>query len=288
MTQVVSLDSLPDLPQVAVLRRAVEHLAADTNVRAVWLGGSFAVGSADRFSDVDLRIAVNTSHLSQWRALDCTSIFGQDRLGGIFLPFGDEAFLHHLVLEDGTIFDFFVQTTERQNPEHAIKVLSCRDEAFAGLLEDFERPISAQMPLAQPQTLLELIIEFWMNSHKHRKVMARGLPMLAAIGVQLERMTLMRLWYALLSGRDAGGRPSIHGLSAATGEIEHHMGKGAMGIFGMPLRDEQEVCRAIEADRDEVARVGRLLATREKFDYPEMLEKKVKKGWDEMRNEMER
>ncbi len=52
------LASLPDLPQVKYIHHAAQALGPRQGVQALWLGGSFARGDADRFSDVDMRIAV--------------------------------------------------------------------------------------------------------------------------------------------------------------------------------------------------------------------------------------
>ena len=272
-------DTSADLPQTAVLQSVVERLKNDEQVRAAWLGGSFAAGAADRYSDVDLRIAIAADQISAWRTPDWPAIFDLDRVGATFMSFGDDAFLHHLVLADGSIFDFFVQSTTRDNHEHAIKVLFCSDPIFADRLKDFARPISAELPPAKVDELSQLIVDFWITSHKHRKVLGRKLHLLATVGVQHERMILLRLWQTLLTGRDTGGRPSIHGLSASTREIESRMGESALNIFGAPLRTEREIVQAIEINRDEVARVGRLLASREGFEYPEQLERVVRSCW---------
>ncbi|HVF06155.1 MAG TPA: nucleotidyltransferase domain-containing protein [Frankiaceae bacterium] len=52
------LAPLPE-PYRALFRRAVEALANDPRVRAVWLGGSAARGVADAGSDLDLLVAVD-------------------------------------------------------------------------------------------------------------------------------------------------------------------------------------------------------------------------------------
>ena len=61
----ISLASLPDLPQVRAISHAARALDRRRDVHAVWLGGSFARGDADRFSDVDMRIAVGRDDLAQ-------------------------------------------------------------------------------------------------------------------------------------------------------------------------------------------------------------------------------
>jgi predicted nucleotidyltransferase len=276
-------ERLASLPQAAALHRAAESLAANIDVDAVWLGGSFASGSADRFSDVDLRIAVVPERLSSWRDIDFRAIFNQAALGASIASFGDDAFLHHLVLEDGTIFDLFVQTTCRDNHEHAVKILSCRDDAFGERLATFGRQISGELPPPDAPAISKLVVSFWINSYKHRKVLGRGLPLLAAVGVQLERMSMLRLWTALVTGRDGGDRMSIHGLSATTRVVHADDKLHALQTFGLPLRTPDEVIAAIEANRDAVASAGRLLAARLAFEYPDKLERLVRSSWAEFR-----
>lgn len=58
--------SLPDSPDLApnglhvrLVQSAIDVLSRDPRVRALWAGGSLADGTADRWSDVDLRLAVS-------------------------------------------------------------------------------------------------------------------------------------------------------------------------------------------------------------------------------------
>lgn len=271
---------LQSLPQLHSLRQVVEQLNGNQDVRAIWLGGSFAAGNADRFSDLDLRVAVPADLLGRWRTPEWSSLLGQEPLGQTFLAFAPDAFMHHLVLADGTILDLFIQSTARDNPEKDVKVLICRDAEFGQRLARFAGAVHA--PLSSPAeagVVAQVVVDFWINSHKHRKVLGRGLPLLAAVGVQLERMSLLRLWQVLLTGHDAGGRPTIHGLSAATREIERGLDDRALEAFGLPLRTADEISTAIERNRDEVARIGRELAARLVFPYPEALGHVVRDAW---------
>ena len=58
MIRPAELDVLPAGYQT-LFDRAVERLAQDERIRAVWLGGSFGRGTADRASDLDLLVAVH-------------------------------------------------------------------------------------------------------------------------------------------------------------------------------------------------------------------------------------
>ncbi|MDE2991567.1 MAG: nucleotidyltransferase domain-containing protein [Chloroflexota bacterium] len=54
----------PDSPQLHLIEAACAVLGRDPRVVAAWIGGSIAAGTADRWSDVDLRLAVEESDLA--------------------------------------------------------------------------------------------------------------------------------------------------------------------------------------------------------------------------------
>jgi hypothetical protein len=209
----------------------------------------------------------------------------QDAVGSVFINFGKDAFLHHLVFEDGTIIDFFVQTTERDNFEHAICVLGCRDATLATRLDSFERPTPATPQVARANDVCQLIVDSWIISHKHRKVLARRLPVVAIVGIHQERMALIRLLYIAQTGRDMTDRPTIHGLTPAVRSLQDAIGPRLLELIGMPLRSEREIVAAILALQDELSRVGHELADQMGFEYPERLERTVREAWRRFRGE---
>ena len=56
-------DLAPDSPQFQLIETTRAALERDSKVVAAWIGGSIAAGTADRWSDVDLRLAVAESDL---------------------------------------------------------------------------------------------------------------------------------------------------------------------------------------------------------------------------------
>ena len=56
-------DLAPDSPQLGLIESARKVLATDSRIVAAWVGGSIAAGTADRWSDVDLRLAVEEADL---------------------------------------------------------------------------------------------------------------------------------------------------------------------------------------------------------------------------------
>jgi len=59
------------------------------------------------------------------------------------------------------------------------------------------------------------------------------------------------------------------------------MGSQALALLGAPMRDRQELCQAIERNRQAVSQhLGRRLAQRYGFEYPAVLEETVLRGWE--------
>lgn len=276
----LTLDNLPELPQSATLRKLAERLWAQQDVIALWLGGSLAQGTADTYSDIDLRVAIAPDTLDSWRTPTWNDLFDTPPVGAQSLTFGATAFLHHLVLANGDIVDLWLQSRDQDPSPDSVLVLGCRDADFADKLAQVTpHPAFAPEP-ADAEAIRQLIVQFWIASHKHRKVLARGLDMVAQFGVPLERNFLLRLWYVLATGLDYGGTGlTIHSLSPITRALRERIGEPALTLYGLPLRTRAEISAAIETDRAEVARVGRLLAERLHFDYPDALEQTARQGW---------
>lgn len=160
-------------------------------------------------------------------------------------------------------------------------MLGCRDPA---LTADFNKPATVSSgPLRtapDPGTVAQLIVDFWLNSNKHRKVLYRGLDSMVVVGLQTERAILIRLWAIHDSGLDTGVvKPTIHTLTPQVRSIGK-TGRNALEVLGASAQTRGELRTLIELHRDEVARVGRALAERYAFCYPEAVEETVRAGWD--------
>jgi len=282
----LSFDGLPDIPQVQTLARMASGIWDHEDVVALWVGGSLATGRADAYSDIDLRVAVRPARVSAWRDPDFVALLSVPCVGSYFRAFGEAAFLYHLLLANGDIYDFFVQTTEREPFGEPVVVLGCRDDDFAARLDQTPKTVDRELPIADPPIIRQQIVDFWVNSHKHRKVLHRGLDLLLLTGLHNDRSALTRLWNVLATGRDSGNRaPTIHGLTAIMRAVDELMGPDALRIVGGPTANREDICSAVEQIRDEVSRVGRLLAERLGFDYPDVLEETVRSGWSTFRAE---
>lgn len=265
----LNLDALPDLPQRPLLAAVARDLWDDPAVAALWLGGSLVRGAGDSHSDVDLRIALAPPAAVAEELPASAHRLAAHITYSLLMRFAGDAVLHHLLLDDGQIYDLWIQTAMREPSREARLVLGCRDEAFALKLAGGEDP-SVQFKTADPDEIRQVIGGFWINLRKHRKVLARGLTLIAWEGEHRLRQDILRLWHVLATGQDCGPLSSmtIHSLTPMARTLEAaHEGR-ALGDLGRSSETEAEFGEAMEQMRGEGARVGRLLAGRLGFDYP--------------------
>ena len=105
-TAELTFNALDDCPHISYIRQIAAMCWRDESVIAIWVGGSLASGTGDRYSDVDFRIAVEDGCLEAWREPDWERLLPIPVRGASFMSFGASALLHHMVIDDGTIIDF--------------------------------------------------------------------------------------------------------------------------------------------------------------------------------------
>ena len=276
----LNLSALPDLPQRPLLMELSHDLWADPAVAALWLGGSLARGVGDAHSDVDLRVALAppatvsetlpaSAHRLTARVTYCSTY-----------RIAEDAVLHHMLLGDGQVYDLWVQTAAREPSCEARLVLGCRDEALAPKLAGGEDP-SVQFKPAGPDEIRQVIGGFWMNLRKHRKVLARGLTLIAWEGEHRIRQDLLRLWHVEATGLDCGPvqAMTIHSLTPMVRAVEAAHGGNGLKDLGRSSETAVEFWEAVESLRAEGARVGRALAGRLGFEYPAAAEEAAMRVW---------
>ncbi len=212
---------LPDLPQSRRLAALVADLWADPNVVALWLGGSLARGEADRYSDVDLHVALRPEAYDPDAIPESAERLVAAAVVRLRFSFGIGTTLWHMLLEDGEIYDLSLQPMTQEPAFEARLVLACRDEAFgAKLIGGQDR--SVDFPPAVPGDLARAIAGYWINQQKGQKVLHRGMPLLAWQGEFLMRQDLIRFWYALATGNDCGplNRLTIHTLTPVVRTVQ--------------------------------------------------------------------
>lgn len=283
MLSPLQTDNLPDLPQRTTILEAASNLWPDPTVVALWIGGSLARGAGDLYSDVDFRVAVAPEHFAPWRTPPFDQIFTHTSVvGQNTMTFGEAAILHHLILSDGEIFDFFVQSTSHPPTSEPRLILGCRDQEFATLLSAHNVIPPVHRQPVNGETVRELLVSFWINSHKHRKVLHRHLDLMATLGLHIEQSLLLRLWYIDITGQDCGDarRQTIHSLTELVHTIQQALGPQALALIGAPMRDRHELYQTIEHNRQAVSQhLGPSLAHKYNFPYPSALETTTLQGW---------
>lgn len=281
MLQVLNLSAIPQFPQTELLRRVAADLWQNPQVAAIWLGGSLSRGAGDRHSDVDLRVALP---LAQYDGSNLPE--GAERIADLVVArqdrqFGTDAALHHLLLNNGQIYDLFVQTTSRTPSEEHRLIIGCRDSEFGEKLLGGQDPgLKAPQPAGSGQ-VSQLLADYWIGLCKHRKVLYRDLDLVAWHGEHFLRGYLFQLYHILATGTDCGSLHvmTIHSLSPAAGNIQKAFGDGVLAELGRPTRTREEFVQSVTAIADEVTRVGRLLADRIGFEYPAAAEATARAVW---------
>ena len=271
---------LPPLPQSVRLTQIVADLWADPSVKAIWLGGSLAHGEGDRYSDVDLRVALQSEAYDAERIPESASRLVGASVTRLRFHFSGESVLWHMMLEDGTIYDLHLQPVSEKPLHEARLVLACRDAEFGEKLVGGEDR-SVEFPPALPEEIERALAFFWMNQQKTQKVLYRDLPLVAWQGVYLMRQDLLRFWFVLATGDDCGPihRLTIHTLTPVMRAVQTQFGAGALALVGQPTRTEDEIVETASRLRDEVARVGRALGEKLDFEYPAAAEESVRRSW---------
>ena len=123
-----------------------------------------------------------------------------------------------------------------------------------------------------------MLVDYWILTNKHLKVIKRNLAMMTVVGLHHERLALMRAWFIHATGRDLATRPTIHALNNMIAEIAVSF-PNAWDLLGMPVRTVEESIAAIEAIRKEMSLVGRALSHKYAFEYPTDLDETVCNYW---------
>lgn len=279
--EVVDIGLLAHGPHADLIRKMAELCYADPSIQAIWVGGSLAEGTGDIFSDVDFRIAVEPGQAGSWTSPDWERYLPLQPCGSLLLRFGEQSLLHHLVLTDGTIVDFYVQDMTAKNHEPDVVILACRSAEFRATLEEFARPAAPLVREIEGAAARQFFVDYWILTHKQAKAMARKYDEFAFAGLYLERLSLLRALYMVATGNDIDSRPTLHMIGAMHKGLEGKLTPLQTSTLGLPSTTPDETAAVIEAIRAEMARAGRLLAAGHGFAYPYALEEVVLRAWSE-------
>ncbi len=276
----IDLGLLERGPHTHLIREMASKCYADGSIQAIWVGGSLAASLGDAYSDVDFRIAVEPGQLDRWTSPDWDQYLPIRPSGGLLMHFGEHALLHHMVLTDGTIVDFYVQDTTQQNPEPNLVILASRNAEFRWMLEGFERPAATLVREIDGAVIRQFFVDYWIMTHKQMKALARRYGLTPFAGLYMERTALLRAWYMQVVGKDIDSRVTLHMIGELHKGLDGKLTEQQRTLLGLPSRTPEETITVIEGIRAEMASVGRWLADRYNFAYPYELEDVVRRFWD--------
>lgn len=276
----IDLGSLEHAPHAALVRDIASKCVADSRIQAIWVGGSLAADRGDAYSDIDFRIAVEPGHVNEWTSPEWQHYLPIPACGGLLLRFGEQALLHHMVLTDGTILDFYVQDTTQHNPEPNIVILSCRNTEFRAMLDRFVQPAATLIREIDAVVVRQFLVDYWITTHKQMKALARKYDYTHFAGLYFERMALLRAWYMQAMGKDIDTRPTLHMVGVLHKGLQGKITAQQHAILGLPSQTPEETVAVIEAIRDEMMRVGHSLAEQYQCTYPQELETVVHRVWE--------
>lgn len=286
MSEGLVLESLPEIDQSDLVREVAPRLWAAQGVVALWVAGSLATGTADRYSDVDLYLAVTPEALDDWHEPDLERLLAGRCRSHQQSRFGERFFVHHLLLDGGEVIDLSVQSAADKPFPAPRLLLGCRDPELRAVLQEPVEPERHYALSVDPWIARQILELYWFDAHKHRKVLYRDLDLLLLSALYQQRLWALRVCYMHATGEDCLDlrRVTIHTLTPIVRAVQQ-AGPEVQHILGMPTRTRPEILAAIDALHALVARVGRELAARHEFDYPAELEALVLHYWEAFKTE---
>ena len=284
MNPSLTFEQLPALPQIALLKKVATSLWGRDDVVAIWLGGSIGSGKADRYSDIDLRIAVTPDALSHWQKPEWEDVFGRPNVNHWSRPAEENASLHHVLLDNAEMYDLWVQTPERELHQEPKLVLGCRDTELAERLAVPSSEPRLEFDEVVPAKIQGAIGMYWSNHVKHEKVIHRNLTLMLRDGIYIFTGILLRLKFILATNKDCGNVTfppmTIHAITPVLSTLRDAYGNDMLA--GMIPDDWSQAGTVAAVNRLDgaMAEAGRLLATRHDFDYPSELERVVLESWE--------
>ncbi|MFZ1746400.1 MAG: nucleotidyltransferase domain-containing protein, partial [Nitrospirales bacterium] len=157
----ISLDHIPDTPHLDLLQSLAELAWANPAIQAIWVGGSIASGKSDQESDIDFRIAIDKPTVEAWAQVDWDTLLPIPPVGMTTLRFGPKAILHHMLLANGILLDYLIQTCDRPYPEVAVKLIAARNEELADTIRSFSGAETSVHVAVDPDRVEQLFVDYW-------------------------------------------------------------------------------------------------------------------------------
>ena len=211
------------LPQFAILPDIVEHLLRLDFVEQVYLSGSLGRGRGDRYSDVDLQVAVAGTFSDFLDPAALEEVLGAPPLALKHIRLGPYQWLHNMILTDGTMLDLVCRTDIDSVDTASWTALNAQEWPPSGPA-DPNRETAWTPQTATAAEVTEAAELFWVTIHKHRRGLIRRQDLAIWTGIRYSIYDLLRLQFIAATGRDPGSlmHMGIYGLSGTSDWLEHH------------------------------------------------------------------
>jgi len=153
-----------------IVERFVAACQTDARIVGAFLGGSYASGTADAHSDLDLYLITTDEAYAAFIAEK--AVFIQQMGAPLFLEDWGTPHCYFFIFADGTEGELWIGQASRFQQIHsgAYTVLVDKQGILAGV--DF--PSHTADPIEQVETLRQLIMNFWHELGHFNKALARG------------------------------------------------------------------------------------------------------------------
>ena len=214
---------MTELPQLVILPNIVKRLLSLNFVDEVYLSGSLGRGQGDRYSDLDLQVAVARSFSDFLSPAVLEAVLGATPLALKQINLGPHQWLHNMILADGTMLDLVCRTDIESVDTKQWTRLDGREWPPVGL--EVPKPSSAWAPqAATADDVAEAVELFWVTIHKHRRGLIRKQDLAIWTGIRYSICDLLRLQFIAATGRDPGSlmHMGIYALSGTSDWLERH------------------------------------------------------------------
>ena len=211
------------LPQLAILPGLVRHLLRLDFVDEVYLSGSLGRGQGDRYSDVDLQVAVTRNFSDFLSPTILAELLGAPPLALKQINLGPHLWLHNMILADGTMLDLVCRTDIEFADTEQWTRLDGREWPPIDL--EVPKPSTAWAPqAATADEIAEAVELFWVTIHKHRRGLIRKQDLAIWTGIRYSICDLLRLQFIAATDRDPGSlmHMGIYALSGTSNWLENH------------------------------------------------------------------
>ncbi len=211
------------LPQLAILPNLVGRLLRLDFVDEVYLSGSLGRGQGDRYSDVDLQVAVAHNFSDFLSPTILAGLLGDPPLALKQINLGPHLWLHNMILADGTMLDLVCRTDIESVDTGQWTRLDGREWPPADL--EVPKPSSAWAPQAATADAVSEAVElFWVTIHKHRRGLIRQQDLAIWTGIRYSICHLLRLQFIAATNCDPGSlmHMGIYALSGTSNWLENH------------------------------------------------------------------